>query len=165
VAIHKSAEPESLVVRTDFDERSAMLTEEPKTYYVTDHYVNHPVVLVRISKIQVDQVDDLYERPIDSSKTMRDKSSPGAEKRRKVRHFDYAGMQIRVVSELYRSLYTLTLRLHSSTAAVIHTASYNRPASAQSAGASSCIPCEDFSAAYARTGLARSSVEGEGWLR
>src|SRR5207302_4005014 len=37
LAIHKSAEPASLVVRTDFDERAALLAEEPETYYLTDH--------------------------------------------------------------------------------------------------------------------------------
>jgi hypothetical protein len=59
LAIHKSAEPGSLVVRTDFDERAALLAEEPETYYLTDHYVNHPVVLVRLSRIRADQLGDL----------------------------------------------------------------------------------------------------------
>ena len=59
LAIHKSAEPASLVVRTDFDERAALLAEDPETYYLTDHYVNHPVVLVRLSRIQADQLRDL----------------------------------------------------------------------------------------------------------
>ena len=59
LAIHKSAEPGSLVVRTDVDERAALLAEEPETYYVTDHYVNHPVVLVRLSRIPADQLGDL----------------------------------------------------------------------------------------------------------
>src|SRR6476659_6083698 len=54
VAINKSAEPDSLMVRTDFDERDALLAEDPKTYYVTDHYVKYPAVLVRLSRIQVD---------------------------------------------------------------------------------------------------------------
>lgn len=59
VAINKSAEPDSLVVRTGFDERAALVSEEPIIYYVTDHYVNHPVVLVRMSKIGVDKLQDL----------------------------------------------------------------------------------------------------------
>jgi|SRR5271165_2936602 len=44
LAINKSAEPDSLVVRTGFDERAAQLAEEPATYYVTNHYLNHPVI-------------------------------------------------------------------------------------------------------------------------
>ncbi len=59
LAIHKSAEPGSLAVRTDFDERAALLAEEPETYYLTDHYVNHPIVLVRLSRIRADQLRDL----------------------------------------------------------------------------------------------------------
>jgi hypothetical protein len=59
LAINKSAEPDTLAVRTGFDERAAQLAEEPATYYVTDHYRNHPVVLVRMSKIKVDQLQDL----------------------------------------------------------------------------------------------------------
>jgi hypothetical protein len=59
LAINKSAEPGSLAVRTGFDERAALLSEEPETYYVTDHYVNHPVVLVRLSQIRIDQLRDL----------------------------------------------------------------------------------------------------------
>jgi hypothetical protein len=59
LAIHKSVEPGSLVIRTDFDERTSLLAEEPETYYLTDHYVNHPVVLVRLSRIRADQLGDL----------------------------------------------------------------------------------------------------------
>jgi hypothetical protein len=54
VAIHKSSAPGSLVVRTGFDERAALLAAEPATYYLTDHYANHPVVLVRMSKVGAD---------------------------------------------------------------------------------------------------------------
>ena len=59
IAVHRSAEPGSLVVRTEFEERRALLAEDPKTYYLTDHYVNHPVVLVRLSRIGRDQLRDL----------------------------------------------------------------------------------------------------------
>jgi hypothetical protein len=59
MAINKSAEPGSLVVRIDFDQRTALLAEDPATYYVTDHYVNYPAVLVRLSQIRVDQARDL----------------------------------------------------------------------------------------------------------
>jgi hypothetical protein len=59
LAVHRSAEPGSLVVRTDFEQRDALLAEAPETYYLTDHYVNHPVVLVRLSRIQHDQLRDL----------------------------------------------------------------------------------------------------------
>jgi hypothetical protein len=59
LAIHRSAEPGSLVVRTDFEQRAALLTDDPETYYVTDHYMKHPVVLVRLVRVQHDQLRDL----------------------------------------------------------------------------------------------------------
>ena len=58
-ALHKSAEPDSLAVRIDVDQRTALLAADSDTYYVTDHYVNHPVVLVRLSRIQPDSLRDL----------------------------------------------------------------------------------------------------------
>src|SRR5689334_6808283 len=59
VAINKSAEPGSLGVRIDFDQRDALLAEAPETYYVTDHYVNYPMVLVRLSQVHRDELRDL----------------------------------------------------------------------------------------------------------
>jgi hypothetical protein len=58
-AIHRSAEPGSLVVRTDFEQRDALLAEDPATFYVTDHYANHPVVLVRLDRLHRDQLREL----------------------------------------------------------------------------------------------------------
>jgi len=59
IPVHKSAEPESLAVRVDFDQRAALLTEAPETYYAPDHYQSSPMVLVRLSKIKPDQLRDL----------------------------------------------------------------------------------------------------------
>lgn len=59
LAIHKSAEPGSLVVRIDFEQRAGLLAEALETYYLTDHYRNYPAVLVRLSRITADQLRDL----------------------------------------------------------------------------------------------------------
>jgi hypothetical protein len=59
MAIHKSAEPNSLVVRMDTVQRDALIEEEPGTYYVTDHYVPYPCVLVRLSAVTSDALRDL----------------------------------------------------------------------------------------------------------
>src|SRR4051812_2559424 len=59
VAIHRSAEPGSLVVRTDFEQRAALLDDDPETYYITGHYAKHPVVLVRLAHLHHDQLRDL----------------------------------------------------------------------------------------------------------
>jgi hypothetical protein len=58
-AIHKSAEPNSLMVRIGLDEREQMIAEDPVVYYVTDHYRNYPSVLVRLSRIHRDSLRSL----------------------------------------------------------------------------------------------------------
>ena len=59
VPTHKSAEPDSLVVRMDFDQREGLLAEAPDVYYLKDHYVSYPCVLVRLSKIDESALRDL----------------------------------------------------------------------------------------------------------
>ncbi len=59
IAVHKSAEPNTLAVRMDFDQRDALIAEDPDTYYLKDHYVNYPVVLVRLGQIYPDALRDL----------------------------------------------------------------------------------------------------------
>jgi len=58
---HKSAEPDSLAVRIDFDRRADLMAVEPDVYYLKDHYVNYPVVLVRLSRIHPEALRDLLD--------------------------------------------------------------------------------------------------------
>jgi hypothetical protein len=50
-AIHRSAEPESLMVRAGNAERDRLIGAEPETYYLTPHYSAHESVLVRLANI------------------------------------------------------------------------------------------------------------------
>jgi hypothetical protein len=59
VPSHRSAEPGSLVVRIDFDNRAELLAADPDVYYVTDHYLNYTSVLVRLSRVAPDVLRDL----------------------------------------------------------------------------------------------------------
>ena len=59
VATHRSAEPATIVVRVGLEERNWLLQEAPDTYYVTDYYRRHPVVLVRLTRIDRDALRDL----------------------------------------------------------------------------------------------------------
>ena len=59
MAQHRSAEPDSLVVRVGEAEREAMLAERPGGYYVTDYYAPHGVVLVRLGKVSEGELRDL----------------------------------------------------------------------------------------------------------
>ena len=56
---NRSAEPESLLVRLDFDDRAELLAGDPDLYYVTDHYINYSAVLVRLSRVTPDTLRDL----------------------------------------------------------------------------------------------------------
>jgi len=58
-AIHKSAEPYSLVVKIGFDQRAELIAADPDVYYVTDHYVDYPSVLARMSRIDRQSLQDL----------------------------------------------------------------------------------------------------------
>ena len=59
MAAHKSAEPNTLVVMMDFDDRDALIEDDPATYYLKDHYVSYPCVLVRLSRVPPDALRDL----------------------------------------------------------------------------------------------------------
>jgi hypothetical protein len=59
IPTNKSAEPDSLAVRIDFDQRAELVATAPEVYYFTDHYANYPMVLVRLSRIQPDALRDL----------------------------------------------------------------------------------------------------------
>jgi len=59
VPTHRSAEPNSLVVRVDFADRDELLANDPGTFYLKDHYADYAVVLVRLKKIHRDALRDL----------------------------------------------------------------------------------------------------------
>ena len=59
MASHKSAEPNSLVVMMAFADRDALVEDDPVTYYLKKHYLNHPCVLVRLTRIRLDALRDL----------------------------------------------------------------------------------------------------------
>jgi hypothetical protein len=59
LAAHPSAEPNTLVVRVSLEDRHWLLEDAPETYYVTDYYRPHPVVLVRLSGLDRDALRDL----------------------------------------------------------------------------------------------------------
>lgn len=52
---------ESLVVRSDFDEREILIEADPRTYFITDHYRNSPMLLVHLSVIEAGELGALLE--------------------------------------------------------------------------------------------------------
>ena len=59
LAMHPSAEPDTLVVRHGLDEREGLIEDAPETYYLTDYYRPYPLVLVRLSRIEPDALREL----------------------------------------------------------------------------------------------------------
>ena len=59
LAKHASAEPATLVVRADVDQRELLIEDAPHTYYLTDYYRRLPLVLARLSRLDRDSLRDL----------------------------------------------------------------------------------------------------------
>lgn len=59
IPANPSAEPRSLLVRVDFDDRAELLAGDPAVYYLTDHYVDYTGVLVRLSRVNRGMLRDL----------------------------------------------------------------------------------------------------------
>ena len=59
IPTHRSAEPDSLVLLVGFEERDALIAEQPDLYYTKDHYRNFPSVLVRLSRVNEEILRDL----------------------------------------------------------------------------------------------------------
>ena len=59
MAIHRSAEPDSLAIRVGFERRDGLIASDPATYYLTDHYVDYPVVLARLTRVHADALREL----------------------------------------------------------------------------------------------------------
>ena len=52
---------ETLVIRIEPDQRAMRMNADPETFYLTDHYLNYPWVLVRLAAIDVDNLRDILE--------------------------------------------------------------------------------------------------------
>jgi hypothetical protein len=52
----------ALAIRCDFVDREILLQADPEVFFVTDHYLDYPMVLVRLDKIRLGALPDLIER-------------------------------------------------------------------------------------------------------
>ena len=59
LATHGSAEPDTLVVRADLEERESFIEDAPDTYYLTDFYRRYPLVLVRLQQVTRDVLREI----------------------------------------------------------------------------------------------------------
>jgi hypothetical protein len=51
---------ESLAIRMDFGEREMLIEGEPETFYITEHYCNYPMVLVRLPKVHPEELKRIF---------------------------------------------------------------------------------------------------------
>ena len=59
MATNKAAEPNTLVVWIDESTRDELISAQPDVYYLKDHYVGYPVVLVRLARVDHAALRDL----------------------------------------------------------------------------------------------------------
>ena len=77
LATHPSAEPDTMVVRVELEDRDLLLDEAPEAYYITDYYRPYPIVLVRLSRVDQNALRDLLAMSwrMTSAKTRRTRRS------------------------------------------------------------------------------------------
>jgi hypothetical protein len=59
IPTHRTAEPGSLMVRVNFDDRAELLAAAPDIYYAPEHYMPYSAVLVRMARIDESILRDL----------------------------------------------------------------------------------------------------------
>jgi len=52
-------DPDTIVLRMTFDQREGLMADDPDAYFITDHYLNYPFVLVRLARVDSDALRDL----------------------------------------------------------------------------------------------------------
>ena len=52
----------ALAIRCDFVDRQMLLSAAPEVFFLTDHYRDYPMILVRLDQVRADALPDLIER-------------------------------------------------------------------------------------------------------
>lgn len=50
---------DKIVLKMPFDRREELMAEDPATYFITDHYLNYPWVLVSLARVPAEALRDL----------------------------------------------------------------------------------------------------------
>ena len=58
----RSEDDSIVLIVGSIDEREMMIESDPKTFHITEHYRNHPSVLVRIARIDAKTLRGMLER-------------------------------------------------------------------------------------------------------
>jgi hypothetical protein len=49
----------ALVVRMSIEDRAELIAADPETYFITDHYLEYPYILVNLARVHPDAMRDL----------------------------------------------------------------------------------------------------------
>jgi hypothetical protein len=49
----------ALVVRMSIEDRQELIEADPETYFITDHYLEYPYILVKLARVTPDAMRDL----------------------------------------------------------------------------------------------------------
>jgi hypothetical protein len=71
----------ALVLRMSIEDREALMAADPKTYFITDHYLNYPWILVNLARVHPDAMRDLLHGAWRSAAA--EKKGTGGTKRRR----------------------------------------------------------------------------------
>ena len=56
---------DAIVVKSTFDQRAELMSELPDVYFITDHYLNYPWVLVSLSAVTLDALSGIIRSAYD----------------------------------------------------------------------------------------------------
>lgn len=52
---------DTVVIKIDMDQRTVLMQANPKSFFITDHYLNYPMMIVRISAVTADELRELLQ--------------------------------------------------------------------------------------------------------
>lgn len=52
---------DTIVVKSDYDEREALMQANPEVFHITDHYAGYPMLLVRLSSVDAPSLEAVIE--------------------------------------------------------------------------------------------------------
>lgn len=62
VARLRSEDEGGLAIRCDFVDRHMLMQADPETFYLTDHYLDYPMVLIDLARVRWDAMPQLLEQ-------------------------------------------------------------------------------------------------------
>ncbi len=65
----------ALVVRMSIEDRQELIAADPETYFITDHYLEYPYVLVNMARVEPDAMRDLLKGAWKSAAAQKKRSS------------------------------------------------------------------------------------------